>query len=883
MKMWKNLCFAPALAACLTSFVRAAEHEEICREGGWLLPAPATDKPGRKYMRDRLAQVEHLKLDVTPDFATRSIRGTSTLTFKPIAKPLEKLELDAVGLTIDGVTAQGAVLKEHDVTDEKLVLVFDPPVAVEAEAGVTVTYHVTPEVGLYFRTPEMGYKEGDTQVWSQGEPELHRYWYPGYDYPNQRFTSEVICHVPEGMKVVSNGSLVSQEKGADGLVAWHWKQAQPHPNYLVALAAGYFYTVEDKLGALPLAVSVPPSEKDQAAIAFRDTKKIIDFYQKETGVPFAWDKYHQVYCLDFLAGGMENTSCTFDGAGLLFRDDDEQLKSMHYLDAHETAHQWFGDLVTCRDWSHVWLNEGFASYYAVLYEEQKNGLDSMRYELWREAKNVFESLDNKPIVWRDYTDPQLQFDYRAYPKGAWVLHMIRTRLGPALYRKCIQTYLERHRLGNVSTDDLQEVIEELSGLSFDQFFDQWVYHGGLPELKIEYSWDASAKQAKVTVKQTQKVSSEVLLYRLDLPLRFFVKEEENPRDFNVVLDKAEEDFNFSLPAAPELLRVDPEYTLLAKIDFQPPPEMLKRQLKSDVIGRMLAVQQMSKKKNAESVKLLDEALNGDAFHAVRSEAAKALKTMATPEARTALVHSTKQDDARVRLAVVEALAAFVQTDAQDALWKLAESEKNPLILGAVIKTWGARPGDPKVAGALRRQLASSSHHQTVASAAISALRAQDDATAVPAILERLKRDGLDFSSYMLAQAFDVLAFLARNDTDRNAPRDFLTGYLGHPRESLRVAAAKALGTLHDPKAIAVLEPLTQTIKLFKDPVREAAEKSVQALEAERTKKEELKDVWSKLQDLQKKTEEMQREIDKAGKRPGVSNASQEGSVKAARK
>ena len=187
-----------------------------------------------------------------------------------------------------------------------------------AEAGVTITYHAQPERGLYFRTPEMGYKPGDTQVWSQGEAELHRYWFPGYDYPNERFTSEVICHVPEGMEVISNGTLVSQAKGADGLVAWHWMQDKPHVNYLVALAAGYFHKIEDKAGELPLAVFVPPSEKEQAANAFRDTKTIIDFYQRETGVPFPWDKYYQVYCLDFLAGGMENTSCTFRRAGLLF-------------------------------------------------------------------------------------------------------------------------------------------------------------------------------------------------------------------------------------------------------------------------------------------------------------------------------------------------------------------------------------------------------------------------------------------------------------------------------------------------------------------------------------------------------------------------------------
>ncbi|MCE9518767.1 MAG: HEAT repeat domain-containing protein, partial [Verrucomicrobia bacterium] len=528
--------------------------------------------------------------------------------------------------------------------------------------------------------------------------------------------------------------------------------------------------------------------------------------------------------------------------------------------------------VTCRDWSHLWLNEGFASYYTVLYEEQKNGVDSMRCELWREAQKVFESLDNRPIVWRDYADPQLQFDYRSYPKGALVLHMIRARLGPELYRKCIQTYLERHRFGNVGTDDLQDVIEELSGLSFDQFFDQWLYHGGVPELKIEYSWDAAAKQAKLTVKQMQKVTNEVLLYRFDLPVRFLVKGQDKPTEFSVIVSKAEEDFHFPLNAAPELLRVDPDYTLLAKIDFQPPPDMLQRQLKSDVIGRLLAVQFLATKKDAESVKQLADVLNGDAFHAVRSEAAKALKIIATPEARAALVQSMKQEDARVRLSVVSALSAFPHFAAQEALWNQSQLEKNPLILAAIIKTWGARPGDAKVAEALRLQLASSSYNQSIASAAISALKAQDDASAVPAILQRLQRDGLDFPSFMLAQAFDAVAFLARNDKDRDPVRAFLVRYLTHPREELRVAAVKGLGTLRDPKSLAVLQPLTTKLKLFKDPVREAAEKSIQALEADQTKTQELKDVWSKLQELQQKSEEMQKQIEKAGKKPETARA-----------
>lgn len=844
----------------------AARDEIICRCGtAHLLPKPVNLKPGRKYARDRFVDVQHLKLDVTPDFTKRTVGGTASLAFTPIATPLAKLELDAVGLTVETVTAQGADIAEHQVTDEKLVVMFTQPVAPAAEVTLHVRYRTQPENGLYFRTPEMGYKPGDTQVWSQGEAELHRFWFPCYDYPNERFTSEVICHVPEGMSVISNGVLVSQEKDAGGLSTWHWKQDKPHVNYLVALAAGYFHKIEDKAGTVPLSLYVPPSEKDQAANAFRDTRQIIEFFQKEIGVPFPWDKYAQVYCLDFIAGGMENTSCTFEAAGMLFRDETEELTTLHRLDAHETAHQWFGDLVTCRDWSHLWLNEGFASYYTVLYEEHKSGREAMLYSLWREAQRVIETPDTRPTVWRDYQDPMQQFDHRVYPKGSWILHMIRTRLGPDLYRECIRTYLDRHRNGVATTDDLLDVLEEKSGLSFDQFADQWLYHGGLPELKVEYAWDAAAKLAKLTMKQTQKVTPEVLLFRLDLPVRFHLKGAEKPREFKVTLSKLEEDFYFPLPDAPELVRLDPDYTLLAKVDFNPPPDMLKRQLNSDVIGRMLAAQTLGTKKDAESVKLLAGILQNDAFHGVRSEAAKALKKIATPEARTALAQSLAQPDARPRQEVVEALAAFPHPEVHAALWQQAQVEKNPLILAAIIKTWAARPSDPQISTALRQHLAAKTYQNSTAAAAIATLRAQDDATAVPAILQRLADSPLDFDTYDFADALDSVAFLAREEKhpQRDAVLAFLTTQLGSSKQIVRAAAAKALGTLRDPRGLPLLEPLVQVRKPFLDPVREAAEKSITALQAQLAGPVELKNLWERVQELQKKTEDLQREIDKA--------------------
>ncbi|MEZ5383940.1 MAG: M1 family aminopeptidase [Prosthecobacter sp.] len=831
-----------------------------------LLPQPIKLVEGRKYARDRRIDILHLKLDMTPDFAKRSVAGTTTMTFKPIALPLTELELDAVDLSIFEVSAVGAKVAEHEVTNDKLVVTFTAPLAPDAEVTLTVRHSAQPEHGLYFRTPEMGYRDGDTQVWSQGEAELHRFWFPSYDYPNERFTSEVVCHVPEGMQVVSNGTLQSEKPGKDRRTTFHWLQNKPHVNYLIALAAGYFHKLEDKAGDLPLALLVPPSHEKQAAGAFADTKKIIDFYQKEIGVPFAWDKYWQVYCLDFIAGGMENTSCTFEAAGMLFNPDTEELRTLHRLDAHETAHQWFGDLVTCRDWAHLWLNEGFASYYTILYEEQKHGIDAMKYSLWLEAEEVFRAKDTRPVVWRDYADPMQQFDYRAYPKGAWILHMLRSQLGADLFRKCVKTYLDRHRNGIVGTDDLQDVVEEVSGLSFDQFFDQWLYHGGVPELKIDQSWDASSKQAKITVRQTQKLSEQVRLFRVPLPVSFKVAGHKEPLHFTMDVNKEVEDFHFVLPAQPELVRIDPDYTVLAKISFKPAGPMLEKQLESDVIGRLLAVQSLDRKHIAR----LGQILRQDTFHAVRSEAAKMLAKLDVPEARAELVASAAgQKHAHTRREVVRALASLPMPETREALWKMAEREKNPEILATLVESWGARPGEPDVTQALMKHLSASSYQGIVELAAIKALRAQDDESALPAMLSRLQQPH-EIQGRGIGTAFDALAFLARRPTNphRDDVRDFLAEKLSDPRREWRVAAAKALGTLRDPKALGLLDLLLAISPGSRiDPVREAAAKAAQDIRAGLESPADLKKLWDRVQQLQKKSEDQAKEIEALKKKP----------------
>ena len=821
--------------------------------------APADTAVPRRYAPDRAVQMIHLALDVTPDFKKRTIAGTASLHFKPVAKPVRELALDAVDLNIQSVTASEK-LQAWQSTDEQVILTFAEPIPADKETTVTISYTAEPTEGIYFRTPEMGYKEGDTHLFSQGEEIEARHWYPCPDSPNQKFTSEITCRVPEGMTAISNGHLVSETKDpATGLVVIHWSQDKPHANYLISLVAGYFKKLEDKCNNTPLAFYTPPSEFAQATNSFRDTRDMMEFFEKEIGVPYPWDKYAQVCVNDFVAGGMENTSATTLTDRTLFTTATENTRTSEGLIAHEMAHQWFGDLVTCKDWSHTWLNEGFATFYETLYTEHKNGRDDMLYELYSRVRQI-TAIPNEtnPIVRRTYNEPREMFGYLVYPKASWVLHMLRTQLGPDLYRRCIKTYLERHQYGNVVTDDLREVIEELSGRSFDQFFDQWLYHGHFPELDITYAWDEKTGLARVTVQQTQEINQNVLLFKFPLTLQF--KGEFGVTNQEVQVTRKQEDFYVPLPSAPTLVRIDPEYTLFAKVKFDLSRTMLNTQLadQKDVVGRLQAIEQLSSKRDQESVAQLNRTLNEDSFYGVRIEASKALRGIHTDESLDALLASTEQSDARVRRQVTEDIAGFYAEKALAEARQTVEKEKNPEILAIALRSLGGY-AKPQVQPTLLTFLNSDSYRNELAAAAIASLRSQDDPSYITPLRETLaKREGA-FTSRGYADGLGTLAYLTRNEEKKDEVREFLLVHVNDKRRTIQLAAINALGTLGDPKAISVLE--TFALAARATPERGAAERAVAELRAGRKPVDDFKNLRQEVLDLEKANRDLRKELD----------------------
>lgn len=821
-------------------------------------PAPAAVESSKykKYTPDRLVEIQHLALDITPDFQKRTIKGRVEIRFKAIAKPLSELRLNAVDLSVLKAESSEAGFK-HQATTDEIICAFSPSILPGKEASVLFEYSAEPVKGLYFRTREMGYPFN--QIWSQGESVESRHWFPCFDHPVAKFTSEVTCHLPEGMVALSNGKQLSATKGPNGLTAFRWLQDKPHANYLIALVAGELSKVEDKLRDIPLEFWTTHGELPQAANSFRTTKHAMEFFERELGVAYPWAKYAQVVVQDFHWGGMENTSLTTLTERTLFSKETENLFDSQSLVAHELAHQWFGDLVTCRDWSHIWLNEGFATYYDWLWQGSYDGQDQTRFALYNAAKGIFNNTnETRGIVWRKFNDPGEMFNYLAYPKGAWVLHMLRSQLGPDLYRQCIQTYLQRFAYQSATSQDLQKVVEEISGRSFERFFDQWLNGVGVPVLDVNYEWSEATKLAKVSVKQTQKITEEAPLFQFPLVLRFSSDQETLWK--TVQVKEKQEDFFFPLKTVPKSVRVNADLSLLAKINFKPATAMVFEQLSdnNDIIGQLLALDQLAEKPDSGAVTRIKDVLRKAAHYGVRCRAAEVLQKARSEEALLALLGCIDEPDARVRNAVVAALGGFYKADVRQVLLRVAQKDRNPGVRATALRSLAGYQ-TPEVRDVLVGALRDHAYRERVAEAALGTMKAQADSFYTAPLLEWLGQNAATLPSTTVGAALEALGAVQSSGSNKDTARETLVSYLTHPREKFRTAAIAGLSNLEDPKAIPVLETFAQAAAY--KPEKVPAEKALERIRAAGKAGDAVKDLRSELLILQEAGREMKKELE----------------------
>ncbi|MBV8067471.1 MAG: M1 family metallopeptidase, partial [Candidatus Eremiobacteraeota bacterium] len=535
--------------------------------------------PGARphYGPDRIVTVNEITLELTPDFETESLQGVCTMTVRALDEPVKRLSLDAVDLRVSRVErVESSQARELSFTrrDEKLDVEFEPPIAAGKEAKFSVHYRVSkPRHGLFFVKPTAAHPEKVAHAWTQSQDEYARYWFPCLDYPHEKQRTLTTIFVPKGTFALANGELV-ERRDSNGTTIFRYRQEVPHSTYLMTLVAGPFVEVsQGKAGrkGTPVFYYVLPGREADGERSFGNTPKMIECFEDRLGTPYPYARYSQIAVSDFIFGGMENTAATTQTDRTLHDEAAHLDFSSDPLVSHELAHQWFGDLLTCRDWSHAWLNEGFATFMEAIWRETDLGYDEYLYDIF-DGFSAYVKEDkerySRPIVCNTYLAPIEIFDRHLYQKGAAVLHMLRGELGDSRFWRSIARYVRDNAQRSVETIDLIRAIETETGRNLRGFFDQWVFREGHPKLEVRLAWDADRAIATVTIDQKQCIDAEHPAYEFDVEVslgRAFAERQE--RQFRARVKRAHETIAVPLDFAPDLLRFDPGAFLPADVTY----------------------------------------------------------------------------------------------------------------------------------------------------------------------------------------------------------------------------------------------------------------------------------------------------------------------------
>jgi aminopeptidase N len=530
--------------------------------GLWMTVAIAmavdVDAPG-EVMPARDVDVEHLHLDVDVEMDAGRIAGIATLTVVPIREDMRWFTLHQVGLEIDEVTIHGKAVK-HRTTQDQLE-VDGATCGTRCEVGIR--YATTPQTGLHFR------REGKNKTtWTQGEKEENRHWYPSWDYPNDRFTYSAEITADAAYEAVSNGALESVTQ--DGKKRrWRYALDGTLVNYLVVLAVGEYDRIAVD-GPVPLEHIVQRGTAVEDAHATLDqASQSLAFFGELLGQPYPYSVYRQVLVEDFLYSGMENSSVTVLANRLLTTPGTDRNDTRGVI-AHEVAHQWFGDLITCYGWRELWLNEGFATHYTARFEEHLLGVDAYAASVdgWHRSglhggAPMVPTNHGKVEGWR--------YGAGIYPRGALFLHFMRTYLGTEAYDHAIRIYVSRYKEALATTSQLQRVFEEVSGEHLGWAFDAFVYDYVFPKYKVSTQY----KNGDVTVTFRTKEK-----HGLTLPVDIELGSEGSSVTKRIWLSPGTTVVNLPVAQAPKWVAVNANGALLAKFDVTQSPEAWAAQAQS---------------------------------------------------------------------------------------------------------------------------------------------------------------------------------------------------------------------------------------------------------------------------------------------------------------
>jgi aminopeptidase N len=538
----RHICFAIALILSITS----------------TLPLAADT-----YPRQAGVDALHYVFNLTFSDSSNEIAGDSIATVK-LEAGVKEIVLDLTsksgekGMTVSAVTCGGAPAAfTHDAN--RLRISLGRAANAGEEVSCTTTYRGAPGGGLRI----INNIHGERTAFSENWPNNARQWLPMIDHPYDKATGEFIVVAPSQYQVVGNGLLLEETDLPSGQRRTHWKQSVPIASWLYALGVARFtvrhYAVSK---GIPQQTWVFPQNADQGRKIFEMTgRRAFEYFSEQIG-PYSYEKLAHVQAAG-LGGGTEHASAIFYG--------EKGVASGNGPVVHEVAHQWWGNAVTERDWDDVWLSEGFATYFTLLYAEQFDGRDAFVRGL-RSSRDRILQLEKKmpdtPVIHRNLSDMQRVLNQFVYQKGGWTLHMLRYAIGTDRFWDGIREYYRRYQNRNASTDDLRAIMERASGRDLRWFFSQWLTRSGVPALSGRWTYDASAQQVVVELKQTQSGDP----YRLPLEVGITAASgNAAPRIERFELTGRDGRFTFAANAEPSAVVLDPNTWVLME-----PPQFVRK-------------------------------------------------------------------------------------------------------------------------------------------------------------------------------------------------------------------------------------------------------------------------------------------------------------------
>jgi aminopeptidase N len=753
----------------------------------------------------------NVKIAVSFDERKGDEFGDVTNSVVVLHRQTKWLDFDSADLRYSWVGLAGGKSLRYQ-TFAHTLRVFLPATASPGNAfAIEVRYRAHPTKGLYFVRPDAAYPERPWEVWSQSEMEDGRFWYPTYDEPDEKASSETIVTVPEGQQVLSNGSLksVTHDRGSR-TSTWDWVMPVPHATYLNSIVAGTFVDTVVVHHGLTIQYWAPPQFKQTAAYDFRATPDMIDFYGTFNAMPYPYAKYALAAVVDFTYGGMENISATTITSRTLHDHRAEFDMTSEGVTAHELSHQWFGDYETAADWGNAWLNEGFATYYTALYDEHAHGEDAFAMDRLGMMDDVFDQDREyrRPIVTEMYAKPIDMFDADSYSKAGLVLHMLRTISGTEMYRVGQAAFLSVYGERSAYTPQWVQAVTRSTGADTGWFADEWLYQAGFPEYAVSYMYAAGGNNVRLTVDQTQSTKWNTPAV-FAMPVNVEIATADGARaTFKVRNDLRHQVYDFPVKARPVMVLWDPGRNILAKTTFtKSDTEWIYQSAHAErVLDRLAAFDELAgrNKPSAAVTAAVASFVVKEPVADARARAAGELRLNRFAAYAVALRTALKDPSAHVRAAAADALAEYPPDPATTKiLLDRAANDQSYSTIAAAVRTL-ARWHAWDIHTLLARALVEPSNNGEIASAALTGYATVDGKKAIP-LEERYARYGAPLVSR--GAAITALGDAGKGDAQVTA---YLTGLLGDPDLVTNFTILRALTSLGDSGALSAIRNLAAT-------------------------------------------------------------------------